>query len=89
MCYVAGREKERGEEGWGLRCFGDMSCSATKVNYAKWHIIDAREMVVGRLASRIATLLQGKHKPLYSPHMDIGDNVIVVNCTELEVSQRC
>src|SRR5690554_7725855 len=45
----------------------------------KWILIDAEGLVVGRLAAIIATRLKGKHKPTYTPHVDIGDNVIVVN----------
>ena len=45
----------------------------------KWHVIDADGMVVGRLASRAAAILKGKHKPIYTPHVDTGDFVIVVN----------
>ena len=45
----------------------------------KWILIDANGLVVGRLAALIATRLKGKHKPAYTPHVDMGDNVIVVN----------
>lgn len=45
----------------------------------RWILIDAKGMVVGRLAAYIASILRGKHKPEYTPHMDCGDNVIVVN----------
>lgn len=45
----------------------------------KWVLIDAKGLVVGRLAALIATRLRGKHKPIYTPHMDCGDNVVVVN----------
>ena len=45
----------------------------------KWILIDAEGLVVGRLAALIATRLRGKHKPTYTPHMDCGDNVVVVN----------
>ncbi len=45
----------------------------------KWLVIDAEGLVVGRLAAVIATRLRGKHKPTYTPHMDCGDNVVVVN----------
>ncbi len=44
-----------------------------------WHVVDAENVVVGRLAARVATILRGKHRPEYTPHMDVGDNVIVVN----------
>ena len=45
----------------------------------KWFVIDAQGLVVGRLATIIATRLKGKHKPAYTPHVDMGDNIIVVN----------
>ncbi len=44
-----------------------------------WYVIDAENQVVGRLASRIASVLRGKHKPIYTPHVDTGDFVIVIN----------
>lgn len=49
----------------------------------KWHVIDADGEVVGRLASRIATVLRGKHKPDFTPHFDNGDHVIVVNADKV------
>ncbi|MEY4108315.1 MAG: hypothetical protein RL181_2657 [Bacteroidota bacterium] len=49
----------------------------------KWHIIDAEGEVVGRLCSRIASVLRGKHKPSYTPHFDAGDYVIVVNAEKV------
>ena len=49
----------------------------------KWVLIDAEGLVVGRLAALIATRLRGKHKPTYTPHMDCGDNVIVVNASKV------
>ena len=50
----------------------------------KWVLIDATGIVVGRLASIIAMRLRGKHKPSFTPHMDIGDNVIVVNAEKVQ-----
>ena len=49
----------------------------------KWVLIDAEGLVVGRLAALIATRLKGKHKPTYTPHVDMGDNVIVVNADKM------
>jgi large subunit ribosomal protein L13 len=49
----------------------------------EWHVIDAEGMVVGRLCSKIATVLRGKHKPTYTPHVDTGDFVIVVNAEKV------
>ncbi len=49
----------------------------------KWLLIDAEGLVVGRLASIIATRLRGKHKPMFTPHIDCGDNVIVVNADKV------
>jgi len=50
----------------------------------KWHIIDADGLVVGRVASIIANLLRGKHKPTYTPHVDCGDHVIVINAGKVK-----
>ena len=46
---------------------------------SKWYLIDAEGKVLGRVASEVAKLLKGKHKPTYSTHMDVGDHVIVIN----------
>jgi len=51
-----------------------------------WHVIDAEDVVLGRLAVEAATLLRGKHKPMYAPHMDVGDFVIVVNAEKVYLS---
>ena len=48
-----------------------------------WHVIDAEGMVLGRLATEVANLLRGKHKPIYAPHLDTGDFVIVVNADKV------
>jgi large subunit ribosomal protein L13 len=53
-----------------------------------WHVVDADGAVLGRLASQVATLLRGKHKPIYAPHADTGDHVIVVNAAKLDLSAR-
>jgi large subunit ribosomal protein L13 len=53
-----------------------------------WHVIDAEDAVLGRLASEVATLLRGKHKPTWAPHMDTGDHVIVINATKLAITPR-
>ena len=52
----------------------------------KWWVVDATDKVVGRLATRIATLLEGKHKPIYSPHLDTGDHVVVLNAGKIRVT---
>jgi len=54
----------------------------------KWILIDATDLVVGRLASIIAMHLRGKHKPTFTPHMDMGDNVIVVNAEKVKLTGR-
>ena len=51
----------------------------------KWFIVDADGVVLGRLAARIANILRGKHKPMYTPHMDCGDNIIVVNADKVRL----
>jgi large subunit ribosomal protein L13 len=52
----------------------------------KWWLVDAKGQPLGRLASRVATLLRGKHKPTYTPHVDTGDFVVVVNAAEVKVT---
>lgn len=52
----------------------------------EWYVIDATDVVLGRLASQIAVLLRGKHKPTFAPHMDMGDFVIVVNAEKVALT---
>ncbi len=52
----------------------------------KWLVIDADGVVLGRLASRVALILRGKHKPSFTPHMDCGDNVIIVNAEKVQLT---
>lgn len=53
-----------------------------------WHVIDADGAVLGRVATQVAMLLRGKHKPIWAPHLDTGDHVIVVNASKLDVGLR-
>lgn len=53
-----------------------------------WYVVDAQDKVLGRLASQIAVRLRGKHKPQYTPHVDTGDYVVVVNAAKLRVTGR-
>jgi large subunit ribosomal protein L13 len=55
---------------------------------ANWHVIDATDQVLGRLASRISLLLQGKHKATYTPHVDTGDFVVVINAAKVKITGR-
>jgi large subunit ribosomal protein L13 len=54
----------------------------------EWHIVDAKGQTLGRLASQVAKLLMGKHKPIYSPHLDTGDYVIVLNAAKVKLSGK-
>ncbi len=54
----------------------------------KWHLIDADGLVVGRMASIIANILRGKHKPSFTPHVDCGDNVIVINADKVRFTGK-
>jgi large subunit ribosomal protein L13 len=54
----------------------------------KWFIVDASDQVLGRLASRVATILRGKHKPIFTPHLDVGDHVVVVNAEKVHLTGR-
>jgi large subunit ribosomal protein L13 len=54
----------------------------------QWHVIDAEDQVLGRIASDAARLLQGKHKPVYTPHIDVGDHVVIVNAAKVRLTGR-
>ena len=54
----------------------------------QWFIVDAEGMVLGRLATEVARILRGKHKPTFTPHMDTGDHVIVINAAKVRVTGR-
>jgi len=53
-----------------------------------WHLIDATDQTLGRLSSRVARLLMGKHKPIFTPHMDTGDYVVIINAEKVRVTGR-
>ena len=54
----------------------------------KWYVIDAEDVVLGRMAAVIATRLRGKHKTMYTPHLDCGDNIIVINAEKVRLTGR-
>ena len=54
----------------------------------QWYVVDAQDLVLGRLASQIAHRLRGKHKPEFAPHMDLGDFIVVVNCDKVKVTGK-
>jgi len=62
-----------------VRTFSPKADDITKA----WHVVDAEGMVLGRLATTVASVLRGKHKPIFAPHMDTGDHVIVVNASKV------
>ena len=65
-----------------MRTFSPKDSDITR----RWHVIDASDVVLGRLASQVAVLLRGKHKPIFAPHVDTGDFVIVVNAAKVALS---
>lgn len=54
----------------------------------KWYIVDAQELVLGRLATEVARILRGKHRPEFTPHADCGDHVIIINAEKIRVTGR-
>jgi len=54
----------------------------------KWYVVDAQDQTLGRLCSEVAKVLRGKNKPTYTPHMDCGDNVIVINADKVKVTGK-
>ena len=67
-----------------MRTFSPRAADITR----RWLVIDAEGAILGRMSTEIATLLRGKHKPIYAPHVDTGDHVIVINASKLDVSVR-
>ena len=54
----------------------------------KWYVVDAENKTLGRLAAEVAKVLRGKNKPIFTPHMDTGDNVIVINASKIKVTGK-
>ena len=54
----------------------------------KWYVIDAEDMVMGRLASQVASILRGKNKPTFTPHVDCGDYVVIVNASKIKLTGK-
>ena len=65
--------------------FKTKSASKETVN-KEWILVDAENQILGRLASKVATLLRGKNKPYYTPHVDCGDNVIIINAEKVRLT---
>ena len=65
-----------------------MKTYSTKASDIKreWHVIDASDKILGRFATQVANLLMGKHKPMYTPNLDTGDFVVVINATKIKVT---
>jgi large subunit ribosomal protein L13 len=82
------RDKPRGLKANGIYGPYDMKTFSARPSDIdkKWLLIDADGLVLGRLASLIAMRLRGKHKPIYTPHMDCGDNVVVVNAEKVQLT---
>ncbi len=66
---------------------GTYSVSANDIKQA-WYIVDAEDVVLGRLATQVARVLRGKHRPDYSPHLDLGDRVIVTNAAKIRLTGK-
>src|ERR1035437_4835681 len=70
----------------------DKRSYTTKVSFANdtksWLLVDAENEILGRLASKVAYLLRGKHKPTFTPHLDMGDNVIVINAQKIRLTGK-
>ena len=66
--------------------------SANKTNTASlkkdWYLVDAKEKILGRLATKVATIIRGKHRPIYTPNFDVGDNVVVINANKIRVTGK-
>ena len=67
-----------------MRTFSPKAADITRA----WYVVDAEGLVLGRLASEVARVLRGKHKPIYAPHVDTGDFVVVVNAARIHVDPK-
>jgi large subunit ribosomal protein L13 len=67
------------EQGPFVRTFSPKPADITRA----WHLVDADEMVLGRLSTEVAAILRGKHKPIFAPHVDTGDHVVVINAAKV------
>ena len=65
---------------------GTYTPKASEIQRA-WHVVDADGMVLGRLCTEVARILRGKHKPVFAPHMDMGDHVIIVNASKIVMTK--
>ena len=65
---------------------GTYTPKASEIQRA-WHVVDAEGMVLGRLCTEVARILRGKHKPVFAPHMDMGDHVIIVNASKIVMTK--
>lgn len=75
----------RREEPTEVRAMKTYSAKPTEVD-RKWFVIDAEGVVLGRLAATVATILRGKHKPMYTPHIDTGDHVVIINADKVKLT---
>ncbi len=71
-----------------VRCERATKSAAPAEVEHRWYVIDAADVVLGRLSTRVASVLRGKHKPTYTPHVDTGDFVIVVNADKVKLTGR-
>ena len=65
---------------------GTYTPKASEIQRA-WHVVDAEGMVLGRLCTEVARILRGKHKPVFAPHMDMGDHVIIINASKIVMTK--
>ncbi len=62
--------------------------ASAKTHQREWYVVDAKDQILGRLATRVATVLQGKHKPTYTPFLDAGDFVIILNADKIRLTGK-
>ncbi len=84
---VASRTGEAQVPFWFGQAMKTFSATPSDIEQ-RWYIVDAEGMVLGRLATEVARIIRGKHKPIFTPHMDTGDNVIVINASKVKVTGR-
>ena len=87
ICQVKQVQSKNGFTIYGGNIMKTFMASPATID-RKWYVVDATDMTLGRLASEVAKVLRGKNKPIFTPHMDCGDNVIVINAEKIKVTGK-
>ena len=84
--YCVHQTKTKNHKNYGGKIVKTTYMPSSNDIQREWFVIDAQDAVLGRLSAPVATILRGKHKPTFTPHMDMGDNVIIINADKVKLT---